>query len=212
MNCPLCASGNVYEYAKVNWRTFFRCRDCTLVFVPPHYHCTPDEEQRRYALHDNTESNEGYVRYLGQTVSVICERLPVEARVLDFGCGEHAVLAALLRKKGLRCSFWDPLYERHARTLTDGEHFGMVVINEVIEHCRNIGETLETVRGLLSDEGEVVVRTQCYPDDPARFEKWWYVQDPTHVIFFSQQSLQTAAAMLDRSLETTDFNDIYILS
>ena len=44
--------------------------------------------------------------------------ITAESEVLDFGCGEHAVLTAILRSRGMTCDAYDPLYDFSALSAT----------------------------------------------------------------------------------------------
>jgi 2-polyprenyl-3-methyl-5-hydroxy-6-metoxy-1,4-benzoquinol methylase len=165
-----------------------------------------DDERKRYGLHDNSLSNGGYLKFLSQVVDVLTQISRPGTSVLDFGCGENAVLCQLLDDLGIDCRAYDPLYGR----LLAGSNFDIIVLCEVIEHIREVGAELELIRGLLRDSGAIVLRTQIY-DNPASFPGWWYAQDPTHINFFNPRSLQRLSATLGARLSPTAHPDIFIL-
>jgi transcription initiation factor TFIIIB Brf1 subunit/transcription initiation factor TFIIB len=207
VKCPLCESHGCREYDVDRRRTFVRCDMCGLVFVPEEYHLTPEQERRRYELHDNHEHNRGYVRFLSQVADVIGDMRPQPSRVLDFGCGREAVLTALLRRRGFRCDSFDPLYDRPLPP-SPGK-YDAVVVCEVVEHCRNIRRTFLEIEGLLEEKGTAVVRTQCR-DERTDFSCWWYARDPTHINFFSRDTLEYAAGLLRKKCMATAADDIFV--
>jgi len=208
MICPLCLSHNCQQVGSDKRRCFFRCDTCTLIFVPHAYHLTSQQERRRYDLHDNTESNEGYVRFLTQVADIVEDESSSHARILDFGCGREAVLSKILRHRGKRCDCYDPLYHH---SITDTSvRYDVIVLCEVIEHCRDVQCTLHEIKRLLTDNATVLIRTQCYPPVD-RLTTWWYAQDMTHVNFFSQQALETAAHILDKKLYVTSYRDVFLI-
>ena len=207
MICPLCSADNCPETDGDTRRTYHCCSSCTLVFVPEKYHYTKGQERKRYDLHDNTTGNKGYVRFLGEVAGVIANVAAPEARILDFGCGEKAVLTGLLRKRGGRCDCYDPLYDH---SLPDSTvRYDVIVLCEVIEHLRNLRDTLNTIDALLKNDGLVLVRTRCYPETE-KLTKWWYAQDMTHINFFSSRALEVAAGFIRRRFERTSFEDIFL--
>ena len=207
MICPLCESASFSEIGRDRRRPFYLCNACDLVFVPPEYHLSFEQEKRRYDLHDNTENNQGYVRFLSQVADVAESIYPKGGRFLDFGCGKEAVLRTLLERRNRICDCFDPLYEH---TIDIKNRYDIIILCEVIEHCRNMLETLHSIRRLMLEEGAVIVRTQCRPDS-GDLMQWWYVQDPAHVCFFSARSLSFAAKVMNLTLGTTQHKDIFVM-
>lgn len=151
-----------------------------------------DDERARYAHHDNTATNEGYVRFLGEVVDVVDGLVAPGARVLDFGSGEHQVLVRLLRERGHAGVAYDPLYGIGPEAL--GEQYDVIVLCEVIEHLRALRGELAKLAQSLCSGGRIVVRTRCYPS-LAEIPEWWYTRDPTHINFFAQGTLDVAARL-----------------
>lgn len=171
-------------------RTLFYCPDCGLVFVPEAQWLSVDDERARYAHHDNTPANEGYVKLLGEVADVVCGLVAPGARVLDFGSGQNAVLTALLRERGLDCVAYDPLYGIGPDAFRVKYH--AIVACEVIEHLRDLRAELTSLAGGLRPGGRIVVRTQCYPS-LVELPSWWYARDPTHLNFFAERTLAVGA-------------------
>jgi SAM-dependent methyltransferase len=209
MNCPLCGEGECACIAENRRRKFLMCKNCTLVFVPENYYLPIDLERQRYDLHDNSASNDGYVRFLGQVADIVCAFTAPASRVLDYGCGKNAVLTGLLTGRGRLCDPFDPLYDYPLKT-GGGGTYDAIVMCEVIEHCRNIAATLADVRTLLTPGGLLLLRTQLYPPS-GDIARWWYAQDPTHINFFSWKAIEAVAATVERPAMTTDSPDIFIL-
>lgn len=206
--CPLCGSVTRALFDKPEKRQFLLCTSCTLVFVPQEYHVSIEAERRRYALHDNTITNSGYVRFLTEVITAISPGPDKNSMVLDYGCGEHAVLTRLLGDEGIACDAYDPLYPYQNPA---GKRYTIIVLCEVIEHCRNLQELLQSLRMLLHPGGTVCIRTQCYPE-AAAISRWWYAQDVTHINFFSLPALETVARKLDRKVIGTEKEDIFLLN
>ena len=209
MRCLLCGDPNPHFLTRDKSRDYHHCTKCDFVFVPQEQYVSLEEEKKRYLLHDNSPGNKGYVRYLEEVVSIVSDELDgSNAKVLDFGAGEQAVLTGLLRHKSIRCTPYDPLFAIGSETLN--EQYDGIVLCEVIEHLRGIRDQLEMIRKLTTQSASLVIRTQPYPSLDT-FTDWWYTKDPTHINYFSKKSLGFVAGYLDRNLVMSRYEDIFIL-
>ncbi|HUI92487.1 MAG TPA: class I SAM-dependent methyltransferase [Chitinivibrionales bacterium] len=206
--CPLCSS-SVESYCKDDFRLYLRCPSCSLIFVPPQYHVSPDEEKLRYARHRNTKDNENYVAYLSGIANEILDLTEQPPSVLDFGCGEYQVLSDILNERGARCASYDPLYG--ISTITPGERYDIVVACEVFEHLRGVKKELDLVAGLMKPDGFLFVRTLLY-DGVQDFASWWYAKDVTHVNFFCEMSMEKVGEIMGIKLLSSDKRNTVVFS
>ena len=207
-NCRLCGFDRLTLVNQDNRRAFYLCGNCELISVPKRYWLSEDDEKKRYSLHNNTLSNGGYVKFLSQMAGEVQMVCGSNSRVLDFGSGADAALSQLLNARGIHCFAYDPHFNRFLQD--DNERFGIIVLCEVIEHLKNIREELEFVNKHLSENGKIILRTQIY-NDLSKFDGWWYAQDVTHISFFNEKSLRTAAGLLGKELRRTGCSDIFLL-
>jgi hypothetical protein len=177
------------------------------VFVAATDWLTVAAERARYAHHDNTTANAGYVRFLGEVADVVCGLVEPRANVLDFGSGEHAVLAGLLTQRGRACVAYDPLYDRGVAALSG--RYDAIVLCEVVEHLRDLRGELERIGACRQPAGVVVVRTRCYPS-LAELPDWWYARDPTHIQFFAPRTLACAARLCGLDCRSTPMPDVFV--
>jgi hypothetical protein len=205
--CKLCDVVACVPAGRNKHREFVHCPNCGLVFVPNEFWLSADDERARYAHHDNSPSNEGYVTFLRQVADVVVGLGMVRPRVLDFGSGENAVLAKILRQRGFDCVAYEPLYGE-SQAATHGRH-NIVVLCEVIEHLRDLQTEIQTIKACLAPGGRVVVRTQFYPS-VASLTSWWYARDATHINFFSEQALQFTAGLCGLRCQPTTVPDIFV--
>lgn len=208
MICPLCGFPNCLECHDSGKRLFFLCGNCALVFVPRRFHLTIGQERERYDLHDNTAANAGYVRYLNEIVETISCRYGNGASILDFGCGKNAVLAGMLRKKGFECTAYDPVYGRGPEALSG--RYDCIILCEVVEHLRDIKKELETVAGILTKGGAIVIRTKLYQSIET-FPAWWYIEDFTHVNFLCRKTLEYIGGTMLLGPVLASDRDIFVL-
>jgi len=200
--CPLCLSNSAEPLAKDARRQYLICRGCRLIFVPPEYHLSIDDEKKRYALHHNTPNDPEYVRYCaGVADAAMRLPLPPRPRVLDFGCGEHAALAGILTQRGWECTACDPLYSIGGDALR--RTYDLIIACEVLEHMHDLHAGLIAVGRALASGGRLMVRTELYADESG-LVSWWYAQDATHVNFFHASTAEAIAGLIDGDVEHSD--------
>jgi hypothetical protein len=168
-------------------RAYMRCGACGSRYVPPAYWLTPAREKQRYALHDNSLANDGYMRYLGAVADTVERCVEPGARALDYGSGPARALETILRGRGFDAASFDPLYDIGPASLS--RRWDIVVICEVIEHVRDIDSMLKRLRPLLHAESVLLIHTRTI-DSVNDFMRWWYKEDPTHINFFSRAALR----------------------
>ena len=210
MQCVLCGSPDCKLVMVHALRRLFRCESCQLVFVCPDDRVTIEAERERYALHDNTFDNPGYVAYLTAIASEIGIEPGKPLRILDFGSGPQFVLTRLLRERGCVCDPYDPLYALDIVPVTSDTAYDLVVLCESIEHIRNLPEALNLIMGSTALQGRIFIKTQLY-DISTDFSRWWYVQDSTHINFFNAHTLQTLGEMLNRRIVSCDNKNTVVL-
>ncbi len=209
MICKLCESFGVEKFCEDKNRTYYRCPDCELIFVPEKFHLDIINEKARYDLHNNSIYNEGYVKYLTEVFEIVKTISKKNESILDFGAGKEAVLTTIFQKNGYNCTAYDPLYNHGEKV--EFESFDLLIACEVVEHIRCIQKEVTLIKKLLKPTSKILIRTQMYPS-PEKFLKWWYIQDLTHINLFTTKTMLILADLLGCILENTIGKDIYILS
>jgi hypothetical protein len=160
-------------------------------------------------MHDNSESNSGYVRFLNAVAETAISYTPENGSILDFGCGKNAVLAGILSKKGVQSDSYDPLFGYYIDF--SEKKYDTIILCEVIEHIRNLHDEISLIQKLLKLDSNVIIRTQQHPSLEL-FPQWWYRQDSTHINFFSDRALEYLAALINRACVHTQYKDIFVLT
>lgn len=192
--CPLCLGSDFRPLCDVGTREIHHCAGCDLRFVPPIFHLSVDEERRRYLCHDNSFQDTEYIAYLNRCIKDL-SRIPVEhPQVLDFGCGQHGVLSDILNKQGVHCTAYDPLFCIGPNALD--QKYDIVILNEVIEHLRDPRHELMRLSNIARF---MLIRTRLVTP-LTDIASWWYVQDPTHIAFYSTRSITVAAELMGRQI------------
>jgi len=204
--CPLCAGLALELYHRDKKREYLQCTECLLVFVPPMYHLSAEKEKAEYDLHLNSPEDAGYINFLERLFSPLCQRIRPGSQGLDFGCGPGPTLSVMFEESGFPMAVYDIFYATDCESLE--EKYDFITATEVVEHLHNPGEDLNMLWTLLKPGGYLGIMTKQVIDKKA-FSRWHYIQDPTHVCFFSQPSFQWLASLWQGELKVIG-NDVVI--
>jgi 2-polyprenyl-3-methyl-5-hydroxy-6-metoxy-1,4-benzoquinol methylase len=196
--CILCGSDSTEPYWHDQKRAYLHCRVCELVFVPPQFWLSSDEERCEYDKHDNNPDDAGYRVFLGRAIEPVNRLVMSEARGLDFGCGPGPVLSMMLAEQGYCMSTYDKFYAPDTCVLEQSYDF--ITMTEVIEHIHNPFELLPKVWNLIHPNGLLVVMTKRVIS-LERFKCWHYKNDPTHIAFYSEQTFEWIANLWGADLQ-----------
>ena len=187
--CPLCQSES-YFFHEDTKRSYLRCRQCTLIFVSPEFLPTREEEKAQYDLHENNPSDKGYRNFLNRLVKPLTERLSPKSSGLDFGCGPGPTLSAMMQEAGHKMSLYDPIYYPNDNLLT--ESYDFITATEVFEHLHEPAKDLKILFNALNPDCWLGIMTKRTRDKES-FSQWHYIQDPTHVCFWSEATFHWLA-------------------
>lgn len=201
MACPLCGAGT-RNFCADRMRHYVECADCGLVSADPASHLSPREERAIYDLHRNDPGDARYRAFLARLADPLLARLTPGIRGLDFGCGPGPTLSPMLREAGMVMRDYDPCYAPDPRALQ--VEYDFVTCTEVVEHFRDPRAGWGQLAARVRPGGWLGVMTQLAPDDPARFLRWRYRDDRTHVSFHRLATLRWLAATLGFALEHAD--------
>ncbi|MCT7965938.1 class I SAM-dependent methyltransferase [Laspinema sp. D1] len=202
MKCPLCHSESkpVFntEYAKVNQCLNISCK-----------HKFNTESLPRGGVMDYSGADDFSI-YRQRNLEMIDYLLNqgylnTQAKVLDLGCGEgHIAQTFSDRKFDVTCVE----LSSSARKILDQRglvnypttqdippdiRFDLILMIEVIEHLKSPVSVIKEAKNRLTDKGIIFVTTPCADGLKARLfpEKSEAYQEPTHLHFFSSQSLNS---------------------
>ena len=190
-NCPLCRSHDTAPLLTQSDLTLYhRCSACGYIFRDRAYRLSETEERKRYLLHNNSPSNQGYIKWINKFLDfILLEPLPVGCRVLDFGSGPEPVMARIMRESGYQVFTEDPYFSPGK----PAGLFHLITSLEVFEHLSNPLDTLFELASRLSEDGRLCISTEFLPDDSEAFDTWTYRSDVTHIGFFTERGLTEAA-------------------
>ncbi|MCW3488916.1 class I SAM-dependent methyltransferase [Dethiobacter alkaliphilus] len=183
-NCLLCETQSIQQIEAAT-PVYYHCRECDLIFLAPKFRLDAEQEKEHYETHDNTLDNPGYVQMFEKFLSnAVLPYVAPNGRALDFGCGPGQVLQVLLEQSGFRTDVYDPYY---APQEPQGPYL-LVTSTEALEHVYEPGKVWQKLLLLLEAGGVLAVMTHFH-HGPEAFVNWWYRRDPTHVTFYSEQTL-----------------------
>lgn len=187
--CPLCGAEDTTALARVFERDYFECATCGLSFMHPDDRLERDAERERYDLHENDPADGRYRAFLSRLFDPLVARLEPGATGIDYGSGPGPALAAMLEGAGFPTSIYDPFYAPDRGVLK--RTYDFVTCTETAEHFFAPGEEFDRIDGLLRPGGWLGVMTTMRSERP--FRDWWYVRDPTHVVFYRPRTMEWIA-------------------
>ena len=191
--CPLCDHYDNYEIV-CDGKTYYRCRECRLVFLDPEFHLDSAAEKAVYDQHDNRIDDPDYRAFLSRALQEVTARIEAPARGLDFGCGPGPALMVMAEEAGYSMAGYDKFYCPDKGVLVG--QYDFVLCTEVAEHLAYPMLELDRLYRLLDPGGILVIQTKRVLDDE-RFRNWFYRNDPTHITFFAEQTMEYLAIQWD---------------
>ena len=188
MHCSLCNS-SIKEYKTDNHgKKYHICTNCELIILDKEHYLSSIAEKDRYQLHENSNENKGYLNYLNNIITKsITPFLKSGNRLLDFGCGPEKTWAELLKSKGYYVSTYDPFFDNNNDWLN--KKFDAITAIEVFEHLLAPAKELDILSSRLNSGSLLVIRTMLHNNNWDTFLKWWYKDDPTHITFYSETTI-----------------------
>ncbi|ATE62750.1 methyltransferase type 12 [Thauera sinica] len=167
-----------------------RCDACEATFMLPAQHPSKEAERAEYVLHRNDPLDEGYRRFLDRLARPLLARLGRAGEGLDYGCGPGPLLAGMLGEAGHSVALYDPFFAPDEAVLRRSYDF--VTCTEVVEHFHRPAAEFARLDALLRPGGWLGIMT-CFQTDDARFARWHYRRDPTHVAFYREATFRVLA-------------------
>ena len=184
--CPLCLDTASSHFYSDQQRDYYRCQCCWLIHVPAQQFLCPEAERTEYDKHQNSSSDAGYRAFLSRLYTPLTARLTPASHGLDFGCGPGPTLSVLFAEAGHQMELFDPFYAADRSVLTS--EYDFITASEVVEHLHNPSIDLALIWSLLKSGGWLGLMTKLAFDQSA-FARWHYKNDPTHVCFFSIETM-----------------------
>lgn len=197
--CPVCrGAGTVDDFACVDTLLYWRCGHCEATFLDPAQRLSRADEYAHYLHHENAVDDPGYRSFLSKLADPLLEHLPPRSAGLDYGCGPGPALADMLIRAGHSVSLYDPFFAPDRGVLERSYDF--VTCTETAEHFHDPADEFDAMASLVRPGGWLAIMT-CFQTDDTRFQDWHYRKDPTHVVFYREETLRLLAGQ--RELDCT---------
>lgn len=188
--CRVCLSINILDFQCIDDKQYYRCNDCLATQLSIDHLPSREEEYRHYLQHENETSNPRYRAFLARLATPLMGFLPEDAEGLDYGCGPGPALAMMLNEAGFAMETHDPQFSPNP--LIDSRRFDFITCTETVEHFHQPAMEFARLRQMLRPNGYLAIMT-CFQTDDDKFGNWHYRRDPTHVVFYKQETFEFLA-------------------
>jgi hypothetical protein len=193
MHCSICKTKTENWIDEKKDILYYVCNHCEFIFKSPEHYQNFSSQKERYNLHENNADDAGYIAYFQRFLDFVLPQINGVTHALDFGCGKSILLADMLKKEGIACDFYDPIY--HPNTLKRKKKYDLIVSTEVFEHLHQPQEVFSRLVSDLHSLGYLALQTQFHPKDVVKFKQWYYPNDPTHIVFFRPKTFEILSEM-----------------
>lgn len=203
MECILCLNDSVpFELDT------FECQTCRVVFKNPENHPKPEFELARYELHNNDPEDQRYVNFLKQLTTPLENFLKKTDSAIDFGCGPGPALSQMMQERGYDFVHYDPYFFADAHLLIP-EFYNVLTSTEVVEHFHFPYQSWKQMIDLVADNGYLAIMTQ-FLTPQVDYKSWWYKNDPTHLVFYREETMNYIAKAYDLEIVYNDKKSVII--
>lgn len=134
-----------------------------------------------------TKIDEGYKKFVSPIITQVVQDFQRQHKGLDFGAGRSKIVTKLLREHNYDIVSFDPFFENKTELLE--ERYDYITSCEVIEHFYDPKKEFTLLKSMLKEGGKLCLMTELYNDN-IDFASWYYKNDPTHVFFYTRETLQ----------------------
>jgi 2-polyprenyl-3-methyl-5-hydroxy-6-metoxy-1,4-benzoquinol methylase len=209
MNCHICNNNTQFFVHEKTDIKYYVCEKCEYIFKSPNNYQNFTEQKERYNLHQNDEDSVGYKEYFQKFIDFMLPHIDGVESALDFGCGASSLLSKLLKEEGINCNYYDPIY--YPNTMNENKKYDLIVSTEVFEHLHDPKEVFESLIKKLNSGGYLAIQTQFHSNNIESFKKWYYHQDPTHIVFFRVKTFEVLASMYNCELLANNEKNMLVL-
>ena len=201
MNCPICSTSTsnktktstqtpsqlYHTHTDRDNQRYYRCTECHSVAMHPEHYLSRDEEKARYLTHNNDVDDPGYQKFVRPVIQAVTSHTQTHHHGLDYGAGTGPVITKLLRERGYSMTTYDPFFIPNPEALSTTYDF--IVCCEVAEHFHDPQCEFTRFHHLLKPGGLLVIKTELLTPE-IDFPNWYYINDPTHTLFYSPEGMR----------------------
>ena len=191
VECIVCKSNLIKLFEIIKDKTYWKCNFCHAKFLDKKDYVDIETEKKHYLKHNNVIKDKGYRRFLSRLITPLKKYISKKDLGLDYGCGYCPALADILKEFGYKMELYDPFFFPNKNVFLKKYQF--ITCSEVIEHFFNPNEEFNKIDNMLDNNGWYAVMTSFMPEDYL-FRDWYYIRDPTHVVFYEKKTFEVIAA------------------
>ena len=104
----------------------------------------------------------------------------------------------MFKEDGYIIDLYDPYFFPDVSCLN--KKYDFITCTETVEHFYSPNKEFHTLNSLLEVGGWLGIMTNFY-DDSINFNDWYYRKDPTHVVFYTEETFKFIASMMSWRIE-----------
>ena len=207
MKCIVCESAAIEIFDVIDQKKYWKCSICLAKFMDKTYLPTSVEEKAHYLTHQNIINDQRYRNFLSKLATPLRTKISKGDKGLDYGCGHGPALADMLKSNGFDMDLYDPFFFPNKSIFS--KTYDFISCTETVEHFFYPSIEFCKLDSLLKKHGWLGVMT-CFMTSDQFFKNWYYRRDPTHVVFYCEQTFEVISKKLDWTYEIVS-KDIVLL-
>ena len=206
MICIVCKNQEAVDFKNIKQKRYWKCSYCEAIFLDKEFYLSSNDEYKHYLTHNNDVNDPRYKQFLSNLMLPLIERIKLNSIGLDYGCGPGPALSLMLREKGYQMFNYDPFFHPKKSNLL--KKYDFISCSETVEHFHNPFYEFTRFNELLNDGGIIGIMTNFHSKENI-FENWYYIKDPTHVVFYSKNTFLIIAKMFKWDCEFLNNNLVF---
>ena len=206
MICIVCKNQEAVDFKNIKQKRYWKCSYCEAIFLDKEFYLSSNDEYKHYLTHNNDVNDPRYKKFLSNLMLPLIERMKLNSIGLDYGCGPGPALSLMLREKGYQMFNYDPFFHPKKSNLL--KKYDFISCSETVEHFHNPFYEFTRFNELLNDGGIIGIMTNFHSKENI-FENWYYIKDPTHVVFYSKNTFLIIAKMFKWDCEFLNNNLVF---
>ena len=198
MKCIVCNNNSIEVFKIIDKKKYWKCNFCLAKFLDKAHYLNSLDEKSRYLEHNNEIKDVSYRSFLSKLSNPLKEKLSIDDKGLEFGCGHGPALADMLKLDGFDIELYDPFFFPNNEIFL--KKYDFITCTETAEHFYDPFKEFNILNDLLIAGGWLGLMT-CFMTDDSLFENWQYRKDPTHVVFYTRETLEVIAAQRNWTCE-----------
>lgn len=209
VKCKICGDDDLTNIIVKN-KIYYRCSNCFFIFLDKKYIVNEERERNRYLLHNNSMNDAGYVKIFEDFLNkFVVPYKNSSNNLLDFGSGPEPVLSQIASNFGYKVDIYDKYF--YPDFSYKKKKYDIITCTEVIEHLVNPMTVFDEIHNLLNNNGIISGMTLFHENNDELFKRWWYIQDITHISFYSKKTIKYVASKLKLKLLNIDNKNKFVL-